>query len=324
MKNFDDVKACYTIPDAWRDLNLPGEPGKSCRCPWRDDRNPSLSVHDSGRRFKDFSTDDSGDVADFVARATGWSVRDSLEWCRERACINFESDFIPAPRKKEAPRELVMPATDPGASADWQAVAKLRGIHSYAVETASELGILVFGNVCGFPCWILHEEGKIAEARRMDGDAFPPVGKLGKRKAHTLAGSRKDWPLGTRLLDGSPAVAMMVEGGPDWLAAVHFLIINKRKNLFPVAMMGRTNRLSPEALPFFEGRRVRIYPHDDPDGGGLEAARRWGGQLREVGGKVDAFTFDGLLRADGKPVNDLNDAVLIRHDDKIKLEGLLP
>lgn len=325
MKNFDDVKACYTIPDAWHDLNLSSEPKKSCRCPWREDRNPSFSVHDDGRRFKDFSTDEAGDVADFVALATGWSVKDSLEWCRERTGINFDADFSPMPRRKETlRRELVMPLTTPGTSNDWQKVAKLRGIHPYAVETASKLGILVFGDVCGLPCWILHEAGKIAEARRMNGELFPAVGALGQRKAHTLAGSRKDWPLGTRWLENESAIALMVEGGPDWLAAMHFLIARKRKGFFPIAMMGRTNRISPDAVPIFEGRRVRIYPHDDPDGGGLEAARRWGGQLREVGAKVDAFTFDGLKRMDEKPVNDLNDAVLVDAADHSKLEELLP
>ncbi len=324
MKNFNDVKACYTIRDAWHDLNLAGEPKKSCRCPWREDRNPSFSIHNEGRRFKDFSTDESGDVADFVASATGWSVKDSLAWCRERACINFESGFSPIPKRQEPRRELVIPPSDPGENSDWLAVAKLRGIHPYAVEVASKLGILVFGKVCGYPSWILNEPGKIAEARRMDGEVFPPMGTLGKRKAHTLAGSRKDWPLGTKMIENPAADIFLVEGGPDWLAAIHFLVVRKRKGLIPVAMMGRANRISPEALAFFEGRRVRIYPHDDPDEGGLEAARRWAGQLREVGSKVDAFTFDGLIREDGKPVNDLNDAVLIHHEDKLKLEGLLP
>ena len=327
MNDFNDVKAYYTINDAWHDLNLGGAPDKSCRCPWREDRSPSFSVYDEGKRFKDFATGDAGDVADFVALVLHCNLKDALTWCRERLNPNFKTDLsrLPRPiaRKDEDRRELILPTANPGEKLEWETVARLRGIHPYALEMAAKIDALLFGSVCSFPSWILHEPGKIAEARRMDGELFPQIGRLSKRKAHTLAGSRKDWPLGTRLLEPS-SMALIVEGGPDWLAALHFIALRKAYGCVPVAMMGRSNHISAEAITIFQGRRVRIYPHNDPDGGGLDAARRWGAQLREVGCEVDAFTFDGLVRADGRPVNDLNDAVAINPKDQFKLEALLP
>lgn len=328
LKSFDDIKARYRIPDAWRDLNLPGEPAKSCRTPWRDDRSPSFSVHDEGKRWKDFSTEESGDVGDFVAKATGWCVKDSLEWCRERAGINSEFSFQPPldrPRTNNKPRkELRLPSHSPGRREEWQRLARLREIDVAAVELAVKLGVLVFGRVCDHPCWILHEPGVIAEARRLDGVPFPAMGSLGERKAHTLAGSRKDWPMGLHLLDEAPSTVLLVEGGPDWLAALHFVIKAGRSDLLPVAMMGRSNRIAPEALRWFTGLQVRIFPHCDPDGGGLAAAKRWGEQLRTVVRHVDAFTFDGLVLANNRSVKDLNDAALITGEEATKLEELLP
>lgn len=37
--------------------------------------------------------------------------------------------------------------------------------------------------------------------------------------------------MGTSWLEDDPAIALIVEGGPDWLAAIHFAVVNKRKGL---------------------------------------------------------------------------------------------
>lgn len=324
-ENLELAKAALGIAEAWRDLGLPGEPAKTCRVPWREDRKPSFSIFDGGRRWKDHSTGESGDVVDFVARAKGLSVKDAIDWVRERTGINHLDPPPPGRPSQPVGRNLQLPELSAGGPAERQLVADARRIRPYAVEVAAELGVLRFGEVCGYPCWVLVDEGRIAEARRLDGQPFPAVGSLGERKAHTLAGSCKSWPLGASLLREQASVAvLLVEGGPDYLAAFHFLVKRKRIGLVPVAMLGRSNRIAAEALGLFHDRRVRICPHDDPDGGGLDAARRWAAQLAGVGAKVDAFTFDGLRRQDGKPVSDLNDAALIHPEDEPKLEDLLP
>ena len=324
-----DIKEAYRIPDAWRDLGLSGKLGKSCRCPWREDRKPSFSVFDDGRMFKDFATGETGNVFQFVALATGWEIRDAIGWVKERAGIGCFDP--PPPRSRREAKEperpaLVLPPLTDGTPEDWRQVAKIRRLRPYAAEVAASLGILRFGEVCGFPCWVLVEEGRIAEARRLDGKPSPALGPLGERKAHTLRGSRKSWPLGASLLAESPeAAVLLVEGGPDWLAALHFLANEQRKGCVPVAMLGRTTSISAEALPLFEGRRIRFYPHADQDGGGRQAARKWTAQLASAGaGRIDAFDFSGLFRRDGRPVSDLNDCTVIRPEDKPELSELLP
>ena len=74
-------------------------------------------------------------------------------------------------------------------------------------------------------------------------------------------------------------------------------------------MLGASQRIHADALPMFTGKRVRIFGHDDEAGRG--AVERWAAQLASVGADVDAFSFAGLVQADGKPVKDLNDSLLM-------------
>ena len=52
------AKERLLIPDLWQWLNLPGNPGRSCRSPFREDRSPSFSIYADGRKWKDHATGD--------------------------------------------------------------------------------------------------------------------------------------------------------------------------------------------------------------------------------------------------------------------------
>lgn len=86
-ENRNQIRDIYRIPDAWRDLGLPGEPGKSCRSPWRDDRTPSFSIFDDGRKFKDHATGESGDVFEFVKLSMDANFQESARWIEEKTNI---------------------------------------------------------------------------------------------------------------------------------------------------------------------------------------------------------------------------------------------
>ena len=75
----------------------------------------------------------------------------------------------------------------------------------------------------------------------MDGLIFPALGDLAERKAHTLRGSCKSWPVGVAVLQKRPHIraVLLVEGGPDYLAALHLCLERKVHDALPVAMLGR-------------------------------------------------------------------------------------
>ena len=77
-----DIKARYTVLDVWRMLMPHSCPAKDgvYHSPFRDDRNPSFSVYDNGRKFKDHSNDShSGDAIDFAKIATGLSTGEAIK-----------------------------------------------------------------------------------------------------------------------------------------------------------------------------------------------------------------------------------------------------
>ncbi len=329
----DHLRETYRITDAWRDLGFDGTPAKSCRSPWREDRKASFSVFDDGRSFKDFSTEEAGDVFSFVMRALDLPFKEAAQWIEGRTGTGPR---IETPRQTKVPRShpakekrsLKLPTLDEGTHDDLAQVARIRGLDPYAAEIAVKIGTLRFGQVCGERSWILTDgSGKLAEARRLDGKTFEPVGSLSARKAHTLAGSSKAWPCGLTLAEDPPnhsPTVLLVEGGPDYLAALDFLIRFKAQGFRPVAMLGKSNGISSEALELMVGRRVRIYPHHDPGGGGMEAAHKWAEQLASVGCQVDGFSFDGLTMGGGQPITDLNDLLFADEESRIAWKGLLP
>ena len=89
QNDFEYLKQVYRIYEAWEDLGLPGEPSESCRSPFRDDLNPSFSVFDAGRKWNDFSTEEYGDVFDFVQKATGFEDYNALLWIKEQQNQRF-------------------------------------------------------------------------------------------------------------------------------------------------------------------------------------------------------------------------------------------
>ena len=87
---FAQAKQTYTIPDLWRMLGLPGEPKVGMNCsPLREERRPSFSIYDGGRKFKDHGGDGAqGDVIAFVQAATDWSHAEIRDYFIERLGID--------------------------------------------------------------------------------------------------------------------------------------------------------------------------------------------------------------------------------------------
>lgn len=332
-----EAKVRLPLPELARRLGLPGpipdRDGKAFTCWWPDrhnngDRHPSMSFCYRLTGYKCHACGMKGDGITLLQHFLDLSQQDATKRFVEMAGGQPLSppDTAPSEKKKRLhlPTDLRRGTVD-----DWQAVADIRHLDVIAVDLAVEMGVLRFGTVHGFPCWIVTDESRrVAEARRMDGQPFPKTEKLPQRKAHTLYGSDKSWPVGLRPLHTKPHLfkkIMVVEGGPDLLAAYHFVCVTHAMDALPVAMLGRENHhLHPASHRLFAGRRVKLYPHADPDGGGEAAACRWAEELHRAGAaEISGFTFTGLTREDGQPVTDLNDCTLLAKKQITEIESIL-
>lgn len=224
-------------------------------------------------------------------------------------------------------------------------LAALRHVSIEGVRLMAERGLLCFAGWKGKTAFIVTDGERVnAQARRMDGEKWGAINV----KAQTLPGSKAAWPVGAReslvlsavrLCDHDPdnpccardcrtevqrfPVVLFCEGGPDLLAAHHFIQAHGREaDTAAVAMLGAGNAIPPEALPLFAGKRIRIMAHTDE--AGRAAAQKWAEQLASVGADVDAADFAGLFMADGSPVKDLNDCTRLRLEDQPQLEDLIP
>jgi len=226
----------------------------------------------------------------------------------------------------------------------WPLYPRRSGVWMPRCERHGKNGCELDNNSCvaaaTFPSWcVIDDTRHVAEFRRLDN--LPYETHRGAIKTWSTAG--KNWPLGAHDLETRPAV-MLVEGGPDMIAAYHFL--NRHRMLSRVSvvcMLGAGNRMRESVLPNFAGKRVRIMVDadalkDDENASkrrvpGMEAAARWSAQLVAAGAAVETFcvgpVYDtanlqawgrgdikaaavkvitpGLMLPDGSAVKDLND-----------------
>ena len=82
------------------------------RCPFHDDRSPSLTIYDEGRRFKCFGCGAQGDVIDFVQRLYGVSVSEALVMIGARQLPVIPVAHMPAAAPKEDRREEAIAIAD--------------------------------------------------------------------------------------------------------------------------------------------------------------------------------------------------------------------
>jgi hypothetical protein len=319
----EDLKAVYRIPTAWRDLGLPGQPGKSVASPFREDHSPSFSVFQDGMRYKDHATGDGGDLFDFVMMGRMCAMAEAVRFVEERlgiTCPEHQSDTTWKPAAK-------LPPLRAESTTELRELANGRGFAVEGLQLAQERGFLKFATLWRHPAWCVSDRRQqLHEFRRIDGQLWPAYGRLSERKSH-CTGTGKSWPLGVEESRSYPKIAM-VEGAPDFLAAFHFMVVERKQDtVAPVAVLGAANhRLAPEAMAMFAGKTVCLYPHVDE--AGVKAAKAWALALRDAGAaRVTAFDLSGLILVDDTKGKDLADVCRVNADcfeQQPKLMEILP
>lgn len=193
---------------------------------------------------------------------------------------------------------------------DLEGIARARGIPVEALHLAVERGILWTATHRCVRSWIVTDEARMAaQARRLDGLPWQAKGR-DPYKADTLRGSICAWPIGLAALKPEHRSVLLVEGGPDLLAAHAVILAEGREaDAAAVAMLGASNNPRESELYRFAGRRVRIVEHDDE--AGRKAGKRWADLIRPHVESVDGLRLSGLVRSDGQRCKDLNDLLLV-------------
>lgn len=221
--------------------------------------------------------------------------------------IRWQPAIPPAPRPAHSGAVMPCPAVSnrpalppltPGTTEQRATLATLRGLSHAGITLAAERGVLRFGVFRGLAAWFVTDRtARIAQARRLDGQPWAT-----DVKAWTLRHSQGAWPVGIHEAGPFPVVAL-VEGGPDLLAAHHFIAASGRAgDVAAVALLGAAMSIHPAALPEFAGKRVRVFAHSDM--AGRAAGIRWSLQVETAGGHADSLAA-AEVHPTAKDLNDL-------------------
>jgi hypothetical protein len=297
------------FPDAKKTGN-----GWQVKCPVHEDRNPSLSIN-TGNDGRVLLHCFAGCAPEAICSAVGVKMADL-----------FPDGGKSLPKSEERRQRPDARQFNRGTEAELQSLAEARPYGIEGLRLADKRGLLVFGKVCGFQCYLVKDcGGRLIEARRLDCEPFPAFKNLPARKAHTIRGSQKGWPLGIVEASEFEHIAL-VEGIPDFLHA-HQLVYAEGapQRVGVVAMLSASPKICEEALGLFKDKRVRLFPHVDR--AGVESALRWCAQLKAAGATYDLFDLHSYKTSTGESVNDLCDLSKISADafeEYRELWGVMP
>ncbi len=275
-------------------IELPRD-GVKFRSPFRDDKNPSCTV--KGDHFTDWTSGEHLDAIAFYATAKGITNGDAVRALREMAggVSRFQKNHRTKPMNtrnaQSAQSKPPLPAPIEPSPELLQTTAKARGLSIEAFESARVImGTLTYGKCFDGAgvCWILSDrEAPGWEARRCDGLPFAPCGSLMERKSHAKGVGIKTWPVGIappeftdEEISARDPHILVVEGGPDYVAAFEICWLSPTVPVLPCAMLGKgAKQIADRALRHFKNRRVSILGHDDA----TDSILQWAAQIRAAG-----------------------------------------
>ena len=284
---FQQARETLTIPQAWQMLGLQGEPKASCKSPWRDERTPSFSIYDNGRKFKDHGEQIGGDVVEFIRYTLGTDHAGVRQWLTQHL-----TNVPTVPTKRTTtPKVIQWPAPHhEGDERHHSAMVKARGLHPITVRFLAKFDMLRFTNIQGMSGFIVSDASmRNAEIRRANGAPWPQSGK----PQYPLTGAAKEWLVGAEILRHVPdAHVMLCEGATDFLTAWDLVVRYRMQDRtapkwVPVGLLGAGCKvLHPECAELLTGRHVRLVP--DGDKAGREMLAHWQEVLASIGCTTDA------------------------------------
>ena len=265
-----DIKSRYTVLDVWRMLMPQSAPIKDgvYHSPFRDDRNPSFSISQQGRKWKDFSSDEGGDIYDFYQKATGCTWIEAVN----ALAAGATNQPVLAP---EPPKEKILAVTDTQREFERQSVD---GFKAALADTNSVLSRLLKAK--GISEGVTKSLWKEGSLGAIDGKPvyLYPYGCKCRNEVETsrstrfLCGSAHNHVWRHQLLQ-SPHIktVFLVEGETDGMRLMS--LISQGLNSLVVAAPGASWRPSIDYC-FLIGAHRRVIIWMDSDQAGIDASIR--------------------------------------------------
>ena len=274
------------------------------RSPIREEKTPSFSIFQGGKRWKDHAGDAGGDLIDFVALITKEdrpaAIQRVLQWAGDVAPLSGHGAALPPPQVTTSPGKTRISSDEKARDirrferSRWpefhdptpqeiEQIARVRKLDPCAVHAIALTGMLKVAKHNWQRVFVIRE-GLFAQYRRLDGEPFD-----GGHKALNFLGSEGAF-IGASLLGSDPQPVLLIEGCVGLLEAT--ALIGFAENGWHWTTLAATSSGSrfssqPEMLTALAGRRVRIVP--DAGKAGADAAASWCADLHAAGASVDFF-----------------------------------
>jgi DNA primase len=92
-------------------FNLLGKAARSCKSPFHEDRSPSFSISEDGRRWIDFATGERGDAVDFLDKIKG--ISNAEAFIELRKMVDGTVECLAPTRSPEVKTEARRRTTNP-------------------------------------------------------------------------------------------------------------------------------------------------------------------------------------------------------------------
>ena len=299
MTDINSILSRLTVYDIAKHLGIPLIHKNPQRSPFRQDRHPSFSVFNNGKKWKDHATGESGGIVDFYRMARPVSRDQAF-----REIINIFGTQCHSRRASKS-RQRAIGQIQVGKGCinipefSWdigkaKILSAQRGYNIDALKFAYDCGCFGFCDYYRQNAWMITDNAALAaQVRRLDGKPWNAG-----NKAITIKGSNAIYPIGIAAARSHNYVCM-TEGSTDFLACFHFAYVNDlEKMIAPISMLGANQHIGNEFLPLFNGKDVLIIP--DHDKAGHKALRKWGDAISGYARTVSYFDF-GKCQDTGLP-----------------------
>ena len=303
------AKTAVSIADAWTRLGLPDPPpegNRLVRSPIREEKTPSFSIFQGGKRWKDHAGDATGDVIDFVElvvkEGRPAAIQRVLQWAGDTSPLSGHgaASSPPPPQSPASPgksrisadekaRDIrrfersMWPVFTAPTPQEIERIARVRKLDPCAVHAIASAGLLKVAKHNWERVFVM-TEGTFAQARRLDGELFQ-----GGHKALNFLGSEGAF-IGASLLGSDPQPVLLIEGCVGLLEAAALIGIAENGwhwTTLAATSSGSKFSAAPDLLAKLAGRVVRVVP--DKGIAGAKGAASWCADLHAAGASVKLF-----------------------------------